>query len=60
MVESQEKKAANRTSESVEQLNKKMEILVEAVKEAFNQTNPEGLYLFVQIVKDRMNEAGLS
>jgi hypothetical protein len=60
LVSDQDKKAANRQDENVEQLTKKMEILVEAVKEAFNQTNPEGLYLFVSIVKSKMSEAGLA
>jgi len=60
MVEAQNKKNSGRLEEDYEQLNKKMEILVEAVKEAFNQTNPEGLFLFVSLVKAKMTEAGLT
>ena len=59
MVESQEKKQGNQLQEDYVQLNKKMEILVEAVKEAFTQTNPEGLTLFVEIVRNKMTQAGL-
>jgi predicted ATP-binding protein involved in virulence len=59
MLSDQEKKQGNRLQEDYVQLNKKMEILIDAVKEAFTQTNPEGLTLFVEIVRDKMTQAGL-
>lgn len=59
MIEAQKKAEGDRLSEDYEALNKKMEILVAAVKEAFNQTNPEGLFLFVDIVKNKLREAGI-
>lgn len=59
MIAEQKKADENKLEEDYETLNRKMEILVESVREAFNQTNPEGLFLFVQLVKDRMQEAGI-
>lgn len=60
MVTDQEKRQGNKLEEDYEQLNKKMEILIEAVREAFSQTNPEGLFTFVQLVKTKMEAAGLT
>lgn len=58
-VSEQEKKADDRLEEDYETLNKKMEILIESVKDAFAQTNPEGLSVFIHLVKERMTGAGL-
>ena len=58
-VTEQEKKAGDRLEEDYDTLNKKMEILIESVKDAFAQTNPEGLSVFIQLVKERMTSAGL-
>jgi len=59
MVKDQEKKVGNRLADDYETLSKKLEIIVGAVKEAFNQTNPEALPVFLQLVKEKMLEAGL-
>ena len=59
MVKDQEKKVSNRLADDYETLSKKLEIIVGAVKEAFNQTNPEALPVFLQLVKEKMLEAGL-
>jgi len=59
-VNDQEKKAGNKMAEDYDILSRKMDILVEAVRESFNQTNPEGLPIFLQIVKEKMIEAGLT
>jgi hypothetical protein len=59
-ISSQEKKDSNKIHEDYEQLNRKMEILVESVREAFNQTNPEGLYLFLDLVKNKLRDAGIA
>ena len=58
-TEAQKKDDSNKLEEDYEVLYKKMEIFTEAVKEAFNQTNPDGLPIFIQIVKDKMTDAGL-
>ena len=60
LVADQEKKAGDQIAEDYEQLNKKMEVLVEAVKEVFTETYPEGLSIFVAKVKEKMSEAGLT
>jgi hypothetical protein len=59
IVKDQEKKAGNRLADDYQTLEKKMQVIVTAVKEAFNQTNPEALPLFLQIVKEKMSEAGI-
>jgi hypothetical protein len=59
MVKDQEKKAGNRLADDYDSLTKKMEIIISSVKEAFNQTNPEALPVFLQLVKEKMQEAGL-
>lgn len=59
MVQAQEKKAGDQLEQDYEVLTKKIEVLTDAVKQAFNETNPEGLPVFLQIVKEKMNEAGL-
>lgn len=58
-IAEQEKKAGDKLEEDYDTLNQKMEILIESVKDAFAQTNPEGLSVFIQLVKDRMTSAGL-
>ena len=60
LVADQEKKAGDRLTEDAEALNKKMEILVEAVKEVFTETYPEGLTVFVEKVREKMVAAGLT
>lgn len=59
-VNDQEKKAGNKMAEDYDTLSRKMEILIDAVRESFNQTNPEGLPIFLQIVKEKMVEAGIT
>lgn len=59
MVKDQEKKAGSRLADDYDTLSKKLEIIVSSVKEAFNQTNPEALPVFLQLVKEKMLEAGL-
>lgn len=59
MVSDQEKKQGDRLEEDYEQLRVQMDILIESVKEAFNQTNPEGLFVFMDLVKQKMNESGI-
>jgi hypothetical protein len=36
-----------------------MSILIDAVKDAFNQTNPDGLFVFLRLVKEKMQAAGI-
>jgi hypothetical protein len=59
MIEKQKKSEGDRLEENYEVLTKKMNILIEAVKETFNETNPEGLFVFISKIKDKMNEAGI-
>ena len=60
MLEDQKKTEGDKLEEDYELLTKRMDLLIESVKEAFVQTNPEGLTVFIQLVKEKMQDAGLS
>jgi hypothetical protein len=60
MIREQEKKQGAQLSEDYAILEQKLQILIDAVKDAFNQTNPDGLFVFMAIVKDKMRQAGLN
>ena len=58
-VNDQEKRMKGNSQQDLEKLKQEMGILKEAIKEAFNRTNPEAFPMFVQIMKEKMNEAGI-
>ena len=60
MIESQDKKAGNRLHADYADLQQKLNIMVECVKQVFNQTDPELLFEFTRLLKDKMSEAGLT
>jgi hypothetical protein len=59
LIKDQEKRVGNKLESDYETLNKKMSILIDAVKDAFNQTNPDGLFVFLRLVKEKMQAAGI-
>lgn len=60
MIESQDKKAGNRLNADYADLQQKLNIMVDCVKQVFNQTEPELLFEFTRLLKDKMTDAGLT
>ena len=60
MIQEQEKKAGNRLSADYQDLQQKTNILVNCIKEVFNQTDPELMADFTRLLKQKMLDAGLT
>jgi len=59
MLAEQEKKATNQVEHDYEVLNKKVKILMEVIKDIFQETAPELQPIFVSRVKEKMDQEGL-
>ena len=60
MIKEQEKKVGNQIHADYAELQSKLTIMADCVKQAFSETNPEGLLVFTNLLKEKLTEAGLS